>query len=148
MVTKSVTNAPKLPPNSADTAPGNLADSLISLASIPYCGTLDGRTRPARLFLASLTALIEDRGGAGAMSNGELLVARRAAGAATLCDTIEARIVAGEDIKVDMVNAYLAATNAFCRLVKALGLRRTAKNITPRLSDYLAAKAAARDAAE
>ena len=136
-----------MPPNSTDTTAGSLPDSLISLANIPYCGDLDGRTKAARLYRAALTALIADRGGAEAMSNGALLLARRAAGAGVLCDVIESRIVAGEDIKADMVNAYLAASNSFRRLVTTLGLKRAARDVTP-LKEYLAAKAAAKDAAE
>ena len=130
-----------MPSDTTGEGPGSLADSLVSLAGVPYCGDLDGRTRPARLFRAALTALIADRGGVEAMSNGELLVARRAAGAATLCDCIESRIVAGEELKPDRVASYLAASNAFRRLVVTLGLERAQRDVTPRLRDILRADA-------
>ena len=72
---------PKLPPNSTDTTAGSLPDSLHSLADVPYIGSIDARTKAARLFKAALLALIADRGGVEAMSNAQLLLARRAAGA-------------------------------------------------------------------
>ena len=122
---------------------GSGTDTLLSMASVPYVGDLDGRTKAARLYRAALVALIEDRGGAEAMSNAELLLARRAAGAATLCDTIESRIVAGEDLKADLVNGYLAASNVFRRLVTTLGLRRVPRDITT-LAEYMKAKAEAK----
>ena len=123
--------------NSTDETTASGADTLLSLANIPYIGDLDGRTKAARLYRAALTALIEDRGGAEAMSNGELLLARRAAGAATLCDMIESQIVAGEELKPDRVASYLAASNAFRRLVVTLGLERAQRDVTPRLRDVL-----------
>ena len=140
MVTKSVTNGAKMASDTTDTAPGSGADDLFSVVDVPYIGDLDRRTRAARLFKAALTALISDRGGAEAMSSGELLLARRAAGAGVLCDSIEGRIVAGEDIRADLVNSYLAASNSFRRLVITLGLKRAPKDITT-LAEYMKAKA-------
>lgn len=113
-------------------AENTAATAVFSLVAVPMLGDLDGRTRAARLFRGTLAALLEDRGGADMMSNGELLVARRAAGVSVLCEAIEAKIVAGETLTHDLVNGYLAATNAFRRLTNTLGLRRSQRDITPR----------------
>ena len=113
-----------MPSDTPQEGAGSGADTLMSLSGVPYIGSIDARTKAARLFKAALVALIADRGGVQAMSNAELLLVRRAAGAGVLCDTIESKIVAGEDIKADMVNAYLAASNDFRRLVTTLGLRK------------------------
>ena len=132
-----------MPSDTPQEGAGSGADTLMSLSGVPYIGSIDARTKAARLFKAALVALIADRGGVEVMSNAQLLLARRAAGAATLCDVIESKIVAGEVINVDAVNSYLAAANVFHRLVKTLGLKRAPKDITS-LAEYVDAKAKAK----
>ncbi len=111
-------------------------------AFIPGIGTVDGRTRPAKAYEATVNAIVADLGGEGAISRAELEIVRRAAGLGVLAGLIEAAIVAGDDIEPMQ---YQSIANAQGRLLSRLGLRRRARDVTPPLADYLAAKARAAD---
>ncbi len=104
----------------------------------PFIGEVDGRTRAARHYRQALAEYVEDRGGAEVVSRAESDLCRRAAGVATLCSAFEAELVRGEPVNIDH---YLASANTLSRLCSKLGLQRRARDVTPDLKSYLAAKA-------
>jgi len=123
-------------------ADGNGAESGVKgrhcTAFIPGIGTVDGRTRQAKAFEATVEALVTDMGGPDGISRAELEIVRRAAGLGVLAAQIEAQIVAGETVAA---TEYQTVANAQGRLLSRLGLQRRARDVTPTLKDYLASRA-------
>jgi len=101
---------------------------------------LDGDKRgpAARRFRDIFAAIVSDLGGADRLSEGQKQLARRCSLLAVECERIEARAVVGEEIDLDV---YGMMTDRLGRALQRLGLKRIAKNITPAIDDYLAAKA-------
>jgi hypothetical protein len=98
----------------------------------------DKRGPAARRFKDIFAAIISDLGGADRLSEGQKQLARRCSLLAVQCEEIEGRAVLGEEIDLD---AYGMMTDRLGRAFQRLGLKRIAKNITPAIDDYLAAKA-------
>lgn len=107
-------------------------------AFIPGIGQVDGRTRPAKAYEATVEALVSDLGGPDAISRAELEIVRRAAGLGVLAMQIESRIVAGEDVAA---TEHATVCNAQARLLARLGLQRRPRDVTPTLDAYLRSKA-------
>jgi hypothetical protein len=92
--------------------------------------------------VAEIIAAIEtDLGGADRLSEGERQLVQRAAVLGAFIENCEATYLRNEDVELA---DYLAAINAQRRVLATLGLRRVPKDVTPNLSTYLAAKAAAK----
>ncbi len=108
-----------------------------ALTSLPILGLIDGRTRPALAFKAAVADLISNLGGDTVVSRAELELIRRAAGLSVLSAQLEAEIVGGEDVNVER---YVTVINAQRRVLVTLGLKRRARDVTPPLEQYLAAR--------
>jgi hypothetical protein len=83
-----------------------------------------------------LLDIVTDLGGWDMCSTAEVEIARRCAGIGAYCDRSESAMAAGDDVDLDK---YLAAANAFRRLLTTLGLRRRPKPV-PDLAEYIAAR--------
>jgi hypothetical protein len=95
---------------------------------------IDGRSREARRFRDVLGEIISDLGGHDGLSEGQRQLARRCAMLAVECEKIEALGVAGEAIDLE---AYGQLTDRIGRAFQRLGLKRTARDVSPTLNDLL-----------
>jgi hypothetical protein len=82
-------------------------------------------------------------GGEAVVSAATMLDVRRAADAVSLAEEYRARALRGEPVVLDDL---VRLENAASRAVKALGIKRTARDPTPNLADYLAATSEAETA--
>lgn len=69
----------------------------------------------------------------------QLTIIKRAAALSVWCEAADIEQANGGELDV---SAYTTATNTLRRLLSDLGLERRARDITPRLSDYIASQAA------
>ena len=99
-----------------------------SLTEMAVIGLVDGRTRQAQAFYATVAELVSDHGGEDAVSRAELELIRRAAGLAILAAQFEADILGGDKVNVER---YVVAINAQRRVLTTLGLGRRARHVTP-----------------
>ncbi len=90
---------------------------------------VDGRTVPARVFRDTLAEIVSDLGGRDAISEGEYQLARRAAALSVECLIAETKQAAGEPLDLD---TFIPAVNALNRTLGNLGLKRRARDVTPR----------------
>lgn len=106
--------------------------------------SVDGRTLIARRFREVLASIVSDLGGADAMSEAEMVLARRAVTLVVTCETHESKLA--ETGKLDS-EAYLPCVNALAKLLNALGLKRRPKHVGPSpLEGYHASNSNSRDA--
>jgi hypothetical protein len=96
---------------------------------------VDGRTLQARRFKEIFTNLAQDMGGD--PTEAQKAIAARAATLAVWCEQAEAEFANGGELDV---LAYATVSNAMRRLLSDLGLERRAKDVTPDLASYIAAK--------
>ena len=99
----------------------------------------DGRSTTARRFKDLYDFVCIDLGGADRLSEGEKQLVRRAAALSAECERQDALWARGE-AEFDIA-AYSTLTNAVRRVFETLGLQRRARDVTPSLSAYVAAKA-------
>jgi hypothetical protein len=99
---------------------------------------LDRRTRAAALAFDTRDALLDDLGGAETASIGHRQLCQRAAVLAAMLEDSESRFLSGDEIEIE---TYLAAINAQRRVLATIGLERRARDVTPGVGAYLAAKA-------
>ena len=99
---------------------------------------IDGRSLTARRYRDLLSAVLVDQGG-DRCSEARRQLVRRFAAAACLAEQLEARLVNGETISIQE-HATLSST--LVRLASRIGIDRRQKDISPTLSDYLAADSA------
>jgi hypothetical protein len=100
---------------------------------------LDGRSATARRFRDLVNAFVADMGGLDHCSEIRLGLVRRLAATTVQAEILEARMVNGEAIDIATL-CTLASTTV--RLSQRLGLERRARNVTPSLGQYLAARTA------
>ena len=100
---------------------------------------LDGRSASARRFRDLVNAFVADMGGLDCCSEIRLGLLRRLAATTVQAEILEARMVNGEAIDIATL-CTLASTTV--RLSQRLGLERRARNVTPSLGQYLAARTA------
>ena len=98
---------------------------------------IDGRSVIARRYRDITSAILVDQGGADQCSESRKQLVRRFAAAAVLAEQLEAKLARGEVIDI-AEHATLSST--LVRLAQRIGIDRRAKNITPTLADYLAAR--------
>jgi hypothetical protein len=96
---------------------------------LPEVGPVDGRTRPAIKFRETAGALASDLGGADQLTRAQMELVRRVSGFAVLGDQIEERLLRGETIEIE---TYVAIAGTQSRILRTLGLRRVAKDVTLR----------------
>ena len=107
-----------------------------------FLGEVDGRSREARRYRDVYVALVAHLGGEDHASEVKRHLAKRASALIVWAEVEEAKLATGE--KLD-VQTYTTAVNALRRLLGDLGLERAARDVTPPLADYLAAKAEGAD---
>ena len=100
---------------------------------------LDGRSASARRFRDLVNAFVADMGGLDRCSEIKLGLVRRLAATTVQAEMLEARMVNGEAIDIATL-CTLASTTV--RLSQRLGLERRARNVTPSVGQYLAARTA------
>jgi hypothetical protein len=96
---------------------------------------LDRRTGAAYRAHAMVKAITEDLGGGGRLSTAEKQIIQRAALLGTLAEDLEARWLLGQAIDS---GTLCAMGNAQRRLFETIGIKRAPRDVTPRLSTYLA----------
>jgi len=105
--------------------------------------SVDGRSVWARIMRDTLDAVVAHCGGEGYTSELKRMQARRIAALEAELIHIEDRIArahaAGEEPAIADLDLYGRLANGQRRHCEALGWDRTARNITPNLSDYLKA---------
>jgi hypothetical protein len=94
---------------------------------------------PARRFRDLVNAFVADMGGLDRCSQIKLGLVRRLAATTVQAEMLEARMVNGEAIDIATL-CTLASTTV--RISQRLGLERRARNVTPSLGQYLAARTA------
>jgi hypothetical protein len=100
---------------------------------------LDGRSATARRFRDLVNAFVADMGGLDRCSEVRLGLVRRLAATTVQAEMLEARMVNGEVIDIATL-CTLASTTV--RLSQRLGLERRARDVTPSVDQYLAARTA------
>src|SRR5580765_8858967 len=100
---------------------------------------LDGRSATARRFRDLVNAFVADMGGLDRCSEVRLGLVRRLAATTVQAEMLEARMVNGDAIDI-ATPCTLASTTG--RLSQRLGLERRARNVTPSVTQYLAARTA------
>ena len=100
---------------------------------------LDGRSASARRFRDLVNAFVADMGGLDHCSEIRLGLVRRLAATTVQAEMLEARMVNGDAIDIATL-CTLASTTV--RLSQRLGLERRARNVTPSVGQYLAARTA------
>ena len=96
---------------------------------------VDGRTTQARRFREIFTNIAQDMGGD--PTEAQKAIAARAATLCVWCEAAEVEFASGGELDV---LTYSTVSNAMRRLLSDLGLERRAKDVTPDLASYIAAK--------
>jgi hypothetical protein len=104
---------------------------------------VDGRSVLMRRRRDLIAIFVDALGGEGALSAAGMLSVTRAADAVAIAEDHRARALRGEPVVLDDL---VRLENAASRAVKALGIKRTARDATPSLHEYLAATAEAKPA--
>jgi hypothetical protein len=99
---------------------------------------LDGRSQTVRRFRDLVGAMTADLGGAGLLSEFQRQLIRRAAALSVMAEAVEADLV--RDRPFAIVD-YGTVCDRLRRLCETLGLQRQSRDVTPRLEDYLQARA-------
>jgi hypothetical protein len=99
---------------------------------------MDGRTGQARRYRDILTQIECDVGGIDNLSEGQRQLCRRAATLSFTAECMEVDAVAGNAFDIDLFGQL---TDRLGRCLQRLGLERKARDVTPTLQSYLAAKA-------
>jgi hypothetical protein len=85
---------------------------------------------------------ITDLGGEDNTSTAERSLIRRAATMTVELERLELKFATAGQATPDELDLYVRASGNLRRLLEAIGLKRRARDVTPRLSDYLAQEAA------
>ncbi|EJW11717.1 hypothetical protein A33M_2914 [Rhodovulum sp. PH10] len=96
---------------------------------------VDGRSAAARRYRDLIGEMRRDVGGD--PSAAQEAIIRRAATLVVWCEQAEAAFAQGEALDIA---AFTTAANALRRLLADLGLERRAKDVTPSIAQYLAAR--------
>ncbi len=99
---------------------------------------VDGRSIVARRYHDLVAALVTDAGGVDRVGEVRAQLIRRFAALAVQAETMEARLALGQPIDL---GEHALISSTLVRLASRLGIERRAKDITPHLRDYLAARA-------
>src|ERR1700738_1062062 len=99
---------------------------------------MDGRLGPARRFRDILEQIEFDVGGIDNLSEGQRQLCRRAATLSFTAEAMEVDAVAGKPFDIALSGRL---PDRLGRCLQRLGLKRKARDVTPTLQSYLAAKA-------
>jgi hypothetical protein len=90
---------------------------------------------------------VADLGGEENISEAEKSLVRRAATLTALCERLEFEFALNDaDASANKLDQYQRLSGTLNRLLKTVGLKRRARDVTPDLQTYLRQKAAERDA--
>ena len=98
---------------------------------------LDGRTRAAQLVRTTMADIAGDLGGPEHLTTGEQQIIKRAALTGAMLEDMGCRWLSGEPVDPAL---YATLSNAERRLLETVGLKRRARDVTPSLNSYLAAR--------
>ena len=98
---------------------------------------VDHRTRWIRRFADVLSLHLQQLGGESEVSHAEAAIARRASCLIVECEAMERTFALAGSATAEQLDKYQRAANTLRRLCESLGLKRRARDITPRLSDYI-----------
>jgi hypothetical protein len=101
----------------------------------------------ARRFRDLLALHINDLGGPDNVSEGERAIVRRAATLMVELERMETEFAGDNGGTLETLELYQRCANTMSRLLRSVGLKRRAKDVTPTLSQYLESRAQ-REAAE
>jgi hypothetical protein len=105
----------------------------------------DGNSAWTRRYKDLVASHVSDLGGPdGGLSEAQLSLVRRVSAIEIELEQMEGRLSKGEEVDLDV---YGRASGHLSRMLKMLGIQRTARDVTPTLSEYLAAKAREKEAA-
>ena len=123
-------------PKTGQFAKGNrLGGRPLGSRNKPYNGLiLEARSAASRRFRDLFASIVGDLGGQGALSMGELQLARRCAMLSLECERMELAAVAGKDFDADLFGRL---TDRLGRALDRLGLKRMPRDVTPTLETYL-----------
>jgi hypothetical protein len=93
----------------------------------------------ARRFHDLATAHATDLGGADRLSSSQLSLIRRCAAIQCELERMEAKLSRGEEVDLDV---FTRTASHLRRIFETLGVKRVARDVTPRLGEYLGAEAA------
>lgn len=99
---------------------------------------LDQRTRAYKQAVSLKSGFLSDLGGEDRASVAQQELAQRGAVLGAMLEDQEVKWLAGAPIELDR---YCALVNAQRRVLNDIGLERCPRDVTPKLSDYLDAKA-------
>lgn len=104
---------------------------------------VDERSLVARRYREVLGSIVSDLGGSDAVSEAELILARRAASLVVVAEQYESRMADGGKLDLE---SYMPVVNTLMRLLSTLGLKRRPKHVSPSpLEGYHAANASRRE---
>jgi hypothetical protein len=95
---------------------------------------LDARSKIARRFRDICSAIYSDQGGEEHASEMRLQLIRRFSAACCMVEAMEARMAAGEKIRID---EHALLSNTLVKIAARIGIDRRSRNVTPTLRDYL-----------
>lgn len=99
---------------------------------------IDGRSVVARRYHDLVAQLVADAGGAERLSEVRAQLIRRFAALAVQAEAMEAQLASGQPIDL---GEHALVSSTLVRISTRLGIERRAREITPRLQDYLANRA-------
>jgi hypothetical protein len=103
---------------------------------------VDERSLWVRRFRDVLSLHLADLGGADNTSEAEQAIARRAACLVVELEQLEQKFATQGASEGGQLDQYQRTSNTLRRLLESLGLKRQPRDVTPRLGEYLAGKAA------
>jgi hypothetical protein len=107
---------------------------------LPQIETIDMRTRPGKLWKSVEGSVIADLGGRENLSAQELETVKSVCGLVVRLRMADAELLNGDPPSL-APSEYATLTNALNRTLASLGLQRRARDVTPSLDQYLAARA-------
>ena len=129
---------PDIPEMDAESGP-DAAEKPAGKTRLLSLHDIDRRTAAYRKTADLIDAIENDLGGPDHLSTGERQIIQRAALTGALLEDLEARWLSGEPIDPAL---YATLGNAQRRLFETVGLKRQARDVTPKLSQYIERKPA------
>lgn len=112
------------------------------VGGIPTIDALDRRTRPYRRYEAIRDAVLSDMGGEENTSEVQRQLVAKFSTLALQLKSMEAAAIEGNEINLDL---FGRCAGHLRRIAEALGMKRVARDVTPSLTEYLAARTPEKD---
>jgi hypothetical protein len=106
-------------------------------AKLTTLAELDGRTLAARNVREVISSIEADLGGPDNISTARRAIIENAAVLGAVVEDMGAKWISGEQIDLAL---FATLSNTRRRLLESVGLDRTARDVTPSVSEYLAQK--------